>query len=83
MPTTRMSARGQVVIPKEVRRRLGIEQGQVLEVSEVEGGVLLRPMKASRLKIPADWREWRGILKGTNALQELEEEHRREIERDG
>jgi predicted DNA-binding antitoxin AbrB/MazE fold protein len=29
-----------------------------------------------------DWRKWRGILAGTNALQDLEREHREEVERD-
>jgi len=37
-----MSARGQVVIPKDVRDRLGWLQGHALDVVETGGGVLLR-----------------------------------------
>jgi len=83
MTTTRVSERGQVVIPKAIRDRLGITRGTVLEVEEDKGEIRLRPMgrKTAHKKI-RDWREWEGILYGTNALQELEEEHRREIERD-
>ena len=43
MATTRISERGQVVIPKEIREQLGLERGQLLEVEESEGAILMRP----------------------------------------
>ena len=39
---TRLSAKGQVVIPKDVRDRLGWAQGSELEVVEAGDGILLR-----------------------------------------
>ena len=39
---TRMSAKGQVVIPKDVRDRLRLQAGEVLEVVETANGVMLR-----------------------------------------
>ena len=82
MTTTRVSERGQVVIPKSIRERLGIQRGQVLEVTELEGAILMRPQKGRPASAPGRWEDWRGVLAGSGALQDLEAEHRREIERD-
>jgi len=38
---TRVSDRGQITIPKAVRDRLGIKPGQVLEVRERDGAVMV------------------------------------------
>ena len=82
MPTTRVSERGQVVIPKAIRDRLKIGRGQLLEVEEVEGAILMRPQKSAASSRPRGWRGWAGVLKGSGALQDLEAEHRQEIQRD-
>ena len=39
----KVGARGQVVIPKKVRKRLNIDHGFVLELEETEQGILLKP----------------------------------------
>ena len=82
MATTRISERGQVVIPKEIREQLGLERGQLLEVEESEGAILMRPRMMQTGSSPAGgWRAWRGALEGSGALEELEAEQRREVER--
>lgn len=42
---TRLSAKGQVVIPKDVRDRLRWEQGQPLDIIETSDGILLKRHK--------------------------------------
>jgi len=42
--TTRLSAKGQVVIPADVRRELGLKPGQTLQVRKAGGGVMLTPV---------------------------------------
>jgi len=40
----KVGLRGQVVIPKKLRKKLNIENGVVLEIEETEeGGLLLKP----------------------------------------
>lgn len=42
--TTKLSAKGQVVIPAGVRRELGLKPGQTLQVRKAAGGVMLTPV---------------------------------------
>jgi AbrB family looped-hinge helix DNA binding protein len=39
----RVKRKGQVTIPSELRSRLGINEGDILEVAEREGAIVLRP----------------------------------------
>ena len=50
---TRLSAKGQVVIPKDVREQLGIEPGDPLEVHAAKGGVFLRK-RSDKERLPID-----------------------------
>lgn len=41
--TRKLGKRGQVTIPKDVRRRMGLEEGDEVEVVETDNGVLITP----------------------------------------
>lgn len=45
MTTTRLSTKGQLILPKEVRERHGWAPGTVLEVVERGDAVLIRPVE--------------------------------------
>ena len=46
---TKLSAKGQVVIPKDVRDRLGLAEGAKLDIVETAAGLLLRPVRAGKV----------------------------------
>ena len=48
--TTKVGKRGTIVIPAELRRRLGLEEGTLVVAEEREGGVLIRPAVALPLE---------------------------------
>ena len=48
MSNVRVKRKGQVTIPVELRSKLGIEEGTILEVDEQKGAIVMRP--APRLK---------------------------------
>lgn len=45
---TKVSVKGQVVLPKRTRDRLGISSGTVLDIIDTAGGVELRPAKSGK-----------------------------------
>ena len=58
MPEARVSTKGQVVIPAEIRTHLGWEEGAIVNVQETPVGVFI-------FKIPKKpLQQLRGVLKG-------------------
>lgn len=75
--TAKVSAKGWVVIPVEIRKRYHIQPGDVLAFVDYGG-------QLSLIRVPDDpIAAGRGMLKGGPSLtQELLEEHRRELEQE-
>lgn len=67
MPTSILSTKGQLVIPKEIREFLGLESGDRIDfVVERDGRVSLRPALV-------DFRELRGLLSEGRQAVSVEE----------
>ncbi len=45
MPETRVRAKGQVTIPREIRERAHLKEGDPVQVEMVPEGILLKPQK--------------------------------------
>ena len=52
--TTRLSTKGQVILPAAVRQRKGWNAGTVLVVEDTQEGILLRPAPAFERTRPED-----------------------------
>ena len=72
----KVSSKGQVVIPKEIREKMGIKSGAFLEFRQIDDKRLEVTVIKNLIK------ELEGIYKGSGMLKELEREHKEEIERD-
>ncbi|HUI44041.1 MAG TPA: AbrB/MazE/SpoVT family DNA-binding domain-containing protein [Terriglobia bacterium] len=70
MNITRLSSKGQVVLPKAIREAHGWQPGTRLAVQEVPGGVLLRPAKPFP---PTTFAQVEGSLKSRGRPKTLEE----------
>ena len=49
-----IDAAGRVVIPQAIRRRLGLNAGSKLDIEEVDGSVVLRPVSRVRVEMADD-----------------------------
>ncbi len=74
MPTVKLSSKGQIAIPKAIRDRSGLKKDVALEISVERSLILLKPLRDDA------WLGLEGSLKGTSILEDLEAEHRKEIE---
>lgn len=72
MATTKMSSKGQVIIPKSVRTAHHWESGQELVVVDVGDGVLLKPKSPfakTRIEVVAGCLQYKGKAK---TLEEMD-----------
>jgi len=79
---TRLTSKGQVVIPKKVRDRLSWRPGTRLEVLALPDGVELRRAEPARGETDRLIADLRGCLIEGDALAAHEAEHRAEVETD-
>ncbi len=81
---TRLTSKGQVVIPKAIRARIHWHKGMELhvEASEEDRTVLLRPQFPAPADINALLDEVCGFISEGDPLAELEAEHQAEVEAD-
>ncbi len=79
MPTVTVSAKGWIVIPKEIRERHGIRKGDKVHILDSNGRIVIIPATKGD---PIE--RAHGMFKGGGAsgTQALLEDHRWEIERD-
>ena len=72
----KVSSKGQVVVPKEIRKQMKIKAGTLFEFRQID-------KKRLEITVIHDLiKELEGIYKGSGMLKELEREHKEEIERD-
>jgi len=77
MPIVKMSSKGQIVIPIEIRKKLGIKPGQRVNLTVVHDKVFITPLPEDPIKA------MRGILKGKPSMaQALVKERKQEVERE-
>jgi len=77
MNIVKTSSKGQIVIPAEIRKKLGIKPGQKVAFTLVEDKALIEPLPEDPIKA------LRGILKGKPSMTKaLLNERKKEIERE-
>lgn len=70
-----ITVKGQIVIPAELRRKYGITPNTRIAIVDNGNEIILRPITREYLK------SLRGSLQGSNALEVLLEERRKDKER--
>ena len=70
-------SKGQIVLPRNLREALGLNQGDRVNIALEDDHITIRPIRTSS---PHDWRQWRGCLAGTTALQDHSAEHADEVQ---
>ena len=76
MPIVKLSSKGQIVIPKSIRDKLGLKTNKPLIIELAGEHAEIRP-------VPDSISELRGILKGRKSMAlTLFEEHRKEVKKE-
>ncbi len=67
-----LTSKGQLVIPAELRRRLGMRKGTRVVITEDNGRLILQPITEAFIA------SLKGCLKGSGAFEYWEREHKRD-----
>jgi AbrB family looped-hinge helix DNA binding protein len=70
METTKLSTKGQVILPKTLRDAYGWNPGTEFAVEEVPGGIALRPLRSSP---PSRLEDVAGCLRYTGRAKTLQQ----------
>lgn len=76
MPFSKLSSKGQVVVPKEIREIVGIGPGTTLRITVHDGKIILDPVTAPVID------RLHGKFAGEDLIPALESEHRHELARE-
>jgi len=77
----KLSSKGQLVVPKEIREALALQPGAEFNVELVAGRIILRPVVDKEQAYQAIDRLY-GMFSDADLLSALEDEHKWEIERE-
>jgi AbrB family looped-hinge helix DNA binding protein len=67
MPMAKVLAKGQIVIPKEIREKANIHTGDKVDVQMTPKGIVVVPIKKTYTE------KARGMVKGKLSMKELED----------
>lgn len=70
MTLTRLSTKGQIVLPKEVRDRYGLQAGAELEVEEHADHIVLRPVRRVGVDDLLGLLAWDGPAKSLDEMEQ-------------
>jgi AbrB family looped-hinge helix DNA binding protein len=73
--TATVTSKSMVTIPAKIRRKYGIKDGSKIEFVELDGSILMIPLKSLKELRGIDKEHKKLVIKG---IKELEGEHRRE-----
>lgn len=65
--TSTLSSKGQVTIPLEVRKKLGLREGDKVEFVSEKGQIILRPARSEE----NPFERWAGALPAFDSVEEI------------
>lgn len=66
MEIARLSSKGQLVLPKNIRDKLALQRGGELKIELVEGKIILEPVSK---ETKSGWRRWGGGSTGKSSIR--------------
>lgn len=77
MSVAQITPKGQILVPKNLRQKLGLKPGKKVHLAEDDGRLILTPVPSDPIEAAT------GFLKGKYSLtQDLHREHRKEGHRE-